>query len=204
MRAAASAILLSALVLAACKPAGKSDAPAKSGEAAPAAPASAPAAPGPVNANQLPHRRPGLWEISMSEAGQSQPPHVTQMCLDAASEAKASIWGNEMSRDMCQKYEITRQLDGSYRFSSICNLGSGGVTRSEGTATGDLTSNYTVRVKSSTSGADLEFMNRDADFTVNSRRLGACAAGQKGGDVIMNGRVVANLNSMPGPAAAGR
>jgi hypothetical protein len=200
--AVALALVVPALALAACNnPARKSE-EAAPGSTAPAAPAAAPSLPvGPVNADQLPHRRPGLWEISMSEAAQTTPPHVSQMCIDASTEAKASIWGNQMSRDMCSKYEMNRQADGSYRFSSVCNMGSGGVTRSEGTATGDLTSNYTVRVKSSTSGAAVEFMNRDGDITIVSRRVGACAAGQKGGDVIMNGRVVANVNGLPGPGA---
>lgn len=198
MRAVAAAVLVSALALsvAACKPKPAEDAPAAPGSvAAPdAAPSAAPA--GPVNANSLPHRKPGLWEMTMTLQGEDHPPMVTRLCLDAASEARSSIWGNEMTREMCTKNEMSRQLDGSYKFASVCNMGSGGVTRSEGTASGDLTSNYVVRMKSSTSGAELEMMNRDQEFSIASRRLGACEAGQRGGDMIMNGRVVANLNDM--------
>jgi hypothetical protein len=124
------------------------------------------------------------------------------MCLDAATEARSSVWGEEASRDMCQKYEMNRQLDGSYTFASTCNMGSAGVTRSQGRAAGDLTSNYTIKMKSTTSGAELEMMNRDTEFTIAARHVGACKPGQRAGDMIMNGRVVANINDMPGPGAA--
>lgn len=198
MRAAVTAVLVSALALgvAACDPKKKEEAPAAPGETPSAqTPATPPAAP--TGANGLPRRKPGLWESAISVKGEDRAT-TTQICLDAATEARQSIWGGEMSREMCQKYETHRGLDGSFSFSSTCNLGSGGVTRSEGHATGDLTSNYVIKMKSSTSGAELEMMNRDQEFTITARRVGECKPGQRGGDMIMNGRVVANMNDMPG------
>lgn len=198
MRAAVTVVLASALALsvAACNPdKKKEDSPAAPGDAPAAAP-STPAAV-PTGPEGLPRRQPGLWESSISVSGEDRAT-TTQICLDAATEARQSVWGGEMSREMCQKYEINRQLDGSFTFASTCNMGTGGVTRSEGRATGDLTSNYTIRMKSTTSGAELAMLNRDSEFTVTSRRVGACKPGQRGGDMIMNGRVVANLNDMPG------
>jgi hypothetical protein len=200
MRAALTVLALCTVTLgaAACtkdKKADEANAPAAGTPAAPSA--ASPATPA-----GLPRRKPGLWEMTMTMQGEDQPPMVTRMCLDAATEAKSSIWGNEMTRDMCSKNEMRRQLDGSWKFSSVCNMGSGGVTRSEGTATGDLTNNYVIRMKSSTSGAELEMMNRDSEFTVASRRIGACEPGQRGGDMIMNGRVIANMNDLPGPGGA--
>lgn len=198
MRAAVTAVLVSALALsvAACNPEKKKEdgsaAPGDAPAAAPSTPSSAPAGP-----NGMPRRRAGLWETSISVQGEPQAT-TTQLCLDDATEARQSIWGGEMSREMCQKYEMNRQMDGSYRFASTCNMGSGGVTRSEGHATGDLTSNYTIKMKSSTSGAELAMLNRDQEFTITARRVGACKPGQRGGDMIMNGRTVANINDMPG------
>lgn len=203
MRAAATAVFVTALAVsaAACNPARKDEAPAAPGAPATAAPA--PARPSlPVGPAALPHRKPGLWQMTMTLEGESHPPVVTQMCLDTASEARSSIWGAEMTKDMCSKNEMSRQLDGSWKFASVCNMGSGGVTHSQGTATGDLTENYVVRMQSSTSGAQLEMMNRDQSFTIASRRLGACKPGQRGGDMIMNGRVVANVNDLAAATAA--
>ncbi len=203
MRAALTVLALCTVALAAsaCNKDKKADdagAPAAGSPAAP--PAASPAtSAGPA---ALPRRKPGLWEMTMTVHGEDQPPMVTRMCLDAATEAKSSIWGNEMTREMCSKNEMRRQLDGSWKFSSVCNMGSGGVTRSEGSATGDMTNNYVLRMKSSTSGAELEMMNRDSEFTVASRRIGACEPGQRGGDMIMNGRVIANVNDLPGPGGA--
>lgn len=199
MRAAVLLAAVSILALAACdrdrKAAdapGAPDAPARPGARGPAGPP-----PGPVAPGDLPRRNPGLWETTISVQGEGRVT-TTRLCLDAATEAKQSVWGEQASRDMCQKYEMTRQLDGGYRFVSSCNMGPGGVTRSEGVASGDLTSNYTIRMKSTTSGAELELMNRDSEFTIASRRIGPCEAGQRPGDMIMNGRVVANVNEMPG------
>jgi hypothetical protein len=195
MRAAA-VLAVSVLALAACNPgkkAGETQGPGT--EAAP--PAAAPAAPGvPAGPATLPHRRPGLWETSMTFKDSDRAPHVTRMCLDEATEAKSSLWGEQMSHDMCQEHRMQRQLDGSWTFSSVCNMGSGGVTHSSGVASGDLTSNYTVRMHASTSGAELPMMNRDDTFTVAAHRIGPCEPGQRGGDMIVNGRVVANLNDL--------
>lgn len=203
MRASIVLAAVSVLALAACDR-GKKEGEAPGGADQPAAPGAAPSgpAPGPVAPNALPRRNPGLWETSMTMKGEDMGPMTTRMCLDRASEEKSSVWGSEMSREMCSRYEIVRQLDGSFKFSSTCNMGSGGVTRSEGVASGDLTSNYTVRMKSTTSGADLEMMNRDSEFTIAARRIGPCEAGQRGGDMIVNGRVVANINDLPGPGSA--
>lgn len=206
MRAAFTAVLVSAVALsvAACKPKPE-DARVGPGAEAPAGSPAAPSAPSATKAESgaLPSRQPGLWETSISVKGEGQPV-TSQMCLDAATEARQSIWGGEMSRDMCEKYEMKRQADGSYAFNSTCNLGSGGVTRSQGRASGDLTSNYTISMKSTTSGAELEMMNRDQEFTVASRRLGACKPGQRGGDMFMHGRLVANVNDLPGMAPKGK
>jgi len=206
MRAAVTAVsvIVLAVSAAACNPAKKDEAPAAPGAPATAAPA--PARPSlPIGPAALPHRKPGLWEMTMALEGEdARPPMVTRLCLDAASEARSSIWGAEMSKDMCSKNEIKRNLDGSWTFASVCNMGSGGVTHSEGTATGDLTDNYVVRMKSSTSGAQLDMMNRDQAFTIASRRIGACEAGQRGGDMIVNGRVVANVNDLAAATAARR
>ena len=203
MRAALTVLALCTVALgaAACtkeKKADEANAPTAGTPAAPSA--AAPATPaGPAG---LPRRKPGLWEMTMTLQGEDQPPMVTRMCLDAATEAKSSIWGNEMTREMCSKNEMRRQLDGSWKFSSVCNMGSGGVTRSDGSATGDLTTNYVIRMKSSTSGAELEMMNRESAMSIASRRIGPCEPGQRGGDMIMNGRVIANMNDLPGPGGA--
>ena len=53
--------------------------------------------------------------------------------------------------------------------------------------TGDLASKYTMRSKRTVSGAPREEMNRSTTTTVNATYKGACPAGQKGGDLTVNG-----------------
>ena len=73
-------------------------------------------------------------------------------------------------------------------------MGSGGVVRSTGVVTGDLTSNYVMKIDSSTSGAELAQMNGERSMTISSRRVGACEPGQKGGDMILPGGMTVNMN----------
>ena len=158
--------------------------------------ASAPAA----AAAGIPRRKPGLWEMTMSMAGEDMPPVVSRVCLDEATESRLAIWGGQVTTDMCEKNAVTRRPDGSIQFSSVCDMGSGGRTTTTGTATGDLTSDYVVKVRTSTVGALTPQMNRTTDMTIASRRVGACEPGQKGGDMMMPGGVVVNMNDVPRPA----
>ncbi|HYE42250.1 MAG TPA: DUF3617 family protein, partial [Caulobacteraceae bacterium] len=127
---------------------------------------------------------------------------VTRVCLDEETESRMAIWGGQVTNDMCSQNRVSRKPDGSIEFSSVCDMGSGGRTTSQGTATGDLTSNYVVKVQSTTTGATVPQMNRSSNMTIASRRVGACEPGQKGGDMMMPGGVTINMNDMP--RAAGR
>ncbi len=198
MRIPATVALVVALTLtaAACNRDQATDEP--SDAARPPAPAQT--APAAGDADDMPRRKAGLWEMTMSIEGEDMAPVVTRVCLDDATESRMSLWGGQMTDEMCQKNEVTRGPDGSVRFSSVCNMGSGGVTRTTGTATGDLTTNYVVRIQSTTSGAQLPQMNRDTRSTIASRRVGPCEPGQKGGDMMLPGGVTVNMNDMPGPA----
>ena len=97
-----------------------------------------------------PKRKPGLWEQRVSTGDYVQ---VTRICLDEAVEAKVSLWGAQATRDMCEKNLFTAQVGGGYRFSSVCDMGSGGKTTTSGLATGDFNSKYLIQAESSTVGA---------------------------------------------------
>lgn len=200
MRAVVSLALVSALALglAAC---GRDRKEAPADSPGDTAAATAPgASPGDSGAAGIPRRKPGLWEMTMSIEGEDMAPMVTRVCLDEATESRMAIWGGQVTNDMCSQNRVNRKLDGSVEFSSVCDMGSGGRTTSTGTATGDLTSNYVVKVQSTTTGATVPQMNRSSNMTIASRRVGACEAGQKGGDMIMPGGVTINMNDMPRPA----
>jgi len=197
MRAVVCLALLSAFALSGCGRKDAEDPAAPAGEAQAPTAAQAPSGPG---RPAIPRRKPGLWEMSMSIEGEDMAPIVTKVCLDEATEGRMAIWGGQVTNDMCSKNEVSPLPGGGVRFASTCDMGSGGRTTSVGTATGDLTSNYVVRVQSTTSGAAAPQMNRSSKMTIASRRVGPCPAGQKGGDMTMPGGVTINMNDMPRPA----
>jgi hypothetical protein len=179
--AAALAVLApSLLILGACNR-GK---PAEKAPEAPGAPAAqTPAAPTPPSA---PKRRAGLWEMRMSSSD-NDTAMVTRFCTSDEVEAKVSVWGSQMTKDMCSQNSMTRNPDGSWSFSSRCDMGTGGVVSSTGTASGDFDKHYQVRSTSTTSGASVPQMNRTSTVTMDSSWMGACPADMKPGDMTLPG-----------------
>lgn len=182
------------LALAACDRRGE-----EADKAAPGAPqAQAPGkAPPPIDA---PARKPGLWEQSVSLAGVDFV-QTTRVCLDKETDLKLSWWGNQAARSTCAKNLVTRQADGAWRFSSVCDMGSGGVTTTSGTATGDFSTRYQVQAESSTEGAAAPQMNGVRIVNIAARHLGACPEGMKPGDMELPGGQRINMLDMQAPPA---
>ena len=88
------------LALAACSK--KADTPAATGEAKPAAAAM-------PSMTTPPSRKPGLWSQTMSSADMNQ---TMKVCLDADTDAKMSVWGQAMGKDMCSKNSFSRTPGG--------------------------------------------------------------------------------------------
>ncbi|MGH6966041.1 MAG: DUF3617 domain-containing protein [Phenylobacterium sp.] len=173
------------LALAACskKPASAPDA---SSAAAPAA-ASAPAAP-----PTLPERKAGLWEQKMSTAGMTQ---VSRICFSDEVNEKMTLWGQQGGDDMCSTKSVTPTA-GGWKFSSTCNMGSGGTITSSGEAKGDFGTHYTVDIKSSTTGAAAPQMNGDHAMTLEATWKGPCPADFKPGDMELPGGMKINMLTM--------
>jgi len=189
------AVALAALSLAACnrKPAE----PAASGAepAATAAPAAATAASGPT---ALPRRKPGLWRTSITTEGgpAGARGHSSDMCIDEAVEEKLTVVGGQTGREACKTYDFNRNLDGSFSFHSVCDMGPSGTIDSSGSITGDFNSAYKVSLKSTTSGASVAQMNGSHVMTVDSQRLGPCKSGQRGGDMVLSNGMTMNVIDM--------
>lgn len=192
MRAIILVSVAGALALAAC---GRRD-DASEAPPAPAAAPSEPAAPPPAATAR---RKPGLWEQSVSIAGIDYA-QTTRLCLDPATDEKLSWWGGQTANAQCSKSLALRQTDGAWRFSTVCDMGSGGKVTTSGVATGDFNSHYEVQAESSTQGAALEQMNGARKMTIVADWRGACPDGMKGGEVLLPGGLRMNLLD---PAAAG-
>lgn len=129
-------------------------------------------------------RKPGLWSISTTSAGMTQ---TMRLCTDAATEEKFAVWGGQATRDMCAKQDMTRAADGSIRFTSVCDMGSGGKTTTEGVIRGDFSSKYSISAKTMTEGAGAPQMNGEHDMTMEATWLGPCPADFKAGDMELAG-----------------
>lgn len=197
---AAGLVGASLILLAGCgKPAQKAG-----GETASAttSAAPAPAAAGPLTPQQLPRRQPGLWRQTMVIDGRDSGGPTMTLCVDAASEAKMSLAAQDIPGAHCETPTFNRNLDGSLTFANSCDMGAGGKVQTTGTIRGDFSSRYTVSIDSTYSGGSTEATNGQHKMSVSATRLGPCAPGQKGGDMVMaNGMTVNMLDRRGGPPA---
>jgi hypothetical protein len=143
-----------------------------------------------AQAQAVPHQKPGLWTADITMAGQ----HVSeQMCVDAASEARASAFGAQVSKKNCQSQKISHNPDGSWSSISTCKTGSEPVRTTRADISGDFNSKITMSMRTPPTAAP--------EMTMTSTWLGPCKPGQRGGDVIMSNGMKMNL--LDGTAAPG-
>jgi len=147
-------------------------------------------------AEALPARLSGLWSITISENGSADVPQAQQLCMDALTDRHLGILGNDLSGDKCKR-TVSRSADGGWGIIAQCDMGTGGVDEYSGQISGDFTQDYTLKVRSQTTGAALPQMNRVTNYTVVAKHTGACAADQNPGDVVSDG-VKLNLFEMAG------
>lgn len=167
---------------------------------APTKPAETPVIPPPAPPpplQPLPARAPGLWRTILTETGSAEAPQSLDICIDAQVDKHLGVLGNDLSGDACTERGYRPQGDGSLGFLAECHTGEGVVTEYSGSIDGDYTHDYTMKVRLQTTGANL---NRVATYDIASKRIGACASGQKPGDVISDG-VKVNLFDMAGLGA---
>lgn len=180
------------LAVAACS---KPSAPeAEAGAAAGTPQAASQAATPPQAPPALPKRRPGLWKQTVIGSGMTQ---VSRICLDEAAEARLAIWGAQTGKDICAEQDV-RPTPGGWAFHSRCDMGSGGTVVSEGTATGDFNTRYTVQVQSTTSGAAAPQMNGAHKVSMASEWLGPCPAGMAPGDMELPNGMKINMLKLGG------
>ena len=196
-----------ALALAACQ-----KSPAASGSATETATAGAPATP---LAGGTPRRRAGLWQQTIGAEGSATTMGTMKICVDAASETKAAVFGHNMAAHApggahCNTSAPIRGLDGSYTFASTCTLPGGGSTINKGVLTGDLSSEYRIHVDTTTTGASIASLNGHHVVDMAGKWVGPCPAGMAGGDVelgngmsIKGGKIAAAAAMLRGATGRG-
>lgn len=182
-------VALGALALAACS---KKEDKAAAPDAAASASASGGNASATADPVAMPKRKPGLWSHTIAAEGANQ---TMQVCIDADTDSKMSVWGQAVSKDMCSKNSFAA-APGGYAFESECDMGEMGRVVSKGTVTGDFASAYTVKTTSTTTGSSMPQANTTSEMTLTAKWEGACPAGMKGGDVTLPGGMKINMEAM--------
>jgi hypothetical protein len=151
----------------------------------------------PAHALDLPARKAGLWEIKMTFEGRNIPGQTSQHCIDAATDKQMNAIGNGATQGACSKQDVQR-VGATIVVDSVCKFGDA-TTTSHAVMTGDFNSAYTVKVNSKREGGRaLPGMPADgaSTMTIEAKWLGACAADQKPGDIVMAGGRKINILDM--------
>ena len=144
-------------------------------------------------AGDLPARKPGLWEVKTAIDGHGRAVTV-QQCIDAATDQMLQSSAGPFSAPACPEREV-KKSDNGVTIDSHCNF-NGKPASAHAAVTGSFDSAYTMTVTSE--GADLPAMT----MTSEGKWLGACAAGQQPGDVVMANGVKVNIPELQKRALA--
>lgn len=144
-------------------------------------------------AQDLPARKPGLWELSMQMAG--MPGGTTaQHCVDAKSDAelqRRAFSGNGSGK--CTQKSLTRTAAG-YELHIECDAPDGKTTV-DAKISGDFSRGYTmanhVRFDPPRHGV------KETDATIHAKYLGACPAGMSPGEMRTAGSAAGGPGGLP-------
>lgn len=130
----------------------------------------------------------------MNFEGRKLPATVMKQCVDPATDRLMNANFAGSNEQNCSKQDMTRS-GATIVVDSVCKFGEA-TTTSHAVITGSFDSAYTVRVSSTRQGGPpLPGIAPGAEtqMTIAGKWLGACAAGQKPGDVIMANGMTMNV-----------
>jgi hypothetical protein len=143
-----------------------------------------------ARADELPLRKPGLWEMKMARVGSPLPEMTLQHCTDETTDKQMSTAFEPMSKEMCSRRDIVKTATG-YASDTVCSVGGVSMT-SHSDISGDFNSAFTVKSTSHSEGGP-SALPRDVNTTVEAKWLGPCKPDQKPGDIVMPGGFKLNV-----------
>ena len=146
-----------------------------------------------AKAADLPARKPGLWEVKTTIEDHGRGGTV-QQCIDAATDQMLQSSAGPFSAPACPERE-GKKSDNGMTIDSRCNF-NGKPASAHADITGSFDSTYTMTVTAE--GADLPHTK----MTSEGKWLGACAADQQPGDVVMANGVKVNIPELQKRALA--
>jgi hypothetical protein len=142
-----------------------------------------------ASADELPLRKPGLWEMKVVKVGSDLPSVTMQHCTDATVDKDMVDSISPLIKRVCSKKDVQKTATG-YVSDSVCTI-AGATVASHSDIVGDFNSAYTVTTKAHLDkGPDSV---RDTTTEIDAKWLGECKPDQKPGDVVMPGGIKINV-----------
>jgi hypothetical protein len=147
----------------------------------------------PAAADDAPARKPGLWEVrtTIEDSGRAV---TVQQCIDAATDLMLQSSTGPFSAPLCTSREV-KKSDTGMTIDTRCSF-NGKPASAHAVVSGSFDSAYSMAVTAE--GDDLPATK----MRMEGKWLGACAAGQQPGDVIMAGGVKINIPELQKRALA--
>src|SRR5436305_12279487 len=100
----------------------------------------------PALAQDMPSRKAGLWEMTMTYEGRGAPPQTMQQCIDAATDKAMQDMSAGPRGQSCSKRE-TKKVGNTIVFDTVCSTGTG-TSPSHGVVSGAFNSAYPIKINS--------------------------------------------------------
>ena len=142
----------------------------------------------------MPKRKPGLWEMTIIPAEGQRAPPASKVCIDAATDRELMRFGLGMTEQLCSKRELS--VSGSVAtIDAVCKIGNSQQTsRSTIRYTGD--SAYRTEIKAK---YDPPFLGKSESTTIQEAKwTGPCPPDMKPGDLVTGPGVKVNIKDMAG------
>jgi len=142
----------------------------------------------------LPKRKSGLWDVTVSRKSADRPTQTMQMCIDQKTDDLALQLGESVASQACSKREIHREGDRIVA-NSICKLGD--TTASSRTVlSGKFDRAYRGEIRTR---YDPPLMGKgESLIRIDAKWIGPCQPDQKPGDMILPNGMKINIRSMQG------
>ena len=140
-----------------------------------------------ARADDLPSRKPGLWEVRQVIGNAKTSPLVIKQCIDAATDHMLQSSTGPYSADVCPTRSVQKSADGT-TIDSTCTI-AGKTAKTHAAISGSFDSAYKMTVTSQGEGMP----GNDITLSLEAKWLGPCAADQKPGDLIMGNGMKLNI-----------
>ena len=145
-----------------------------------------------TQADDMPKRKPGLWEITTTSDRANSRPMTAKMCTDDKTQTLFAHFGDQVGKTRCSKRDVQNQ--GTQVITdTVCNIAKSQVT-SHTVMNFDSITSFSIQVHSHYEPA--LFGSTDSNSTHTGKWVGACPADMKPGEVLSPNGVKINMNAV--------